>query len=117
MAIAITHYGCEPVTGKDGVFVADISGDYTLSAVSTACASDFASVITVAQDIFNLILIAETEGFADITGTIDEDDNITLEGSFNDGRSFTCDGNYTDNNIVSNCTISDDTSCAVTYQD
>lgn len=65
----------------------------------------------------SLILLAETDGFADMTGTIDENDNITLEGALNDGNLVDCDGNYTDNKIVVNCTIGDGISCAVTWQD
>ncbi|MBI4411316.1 MAG: hypothetical protein HY541_02390 [Deltaproteobacteria bacterium] len=117
MTTAIAQYGCgEPTTGKDGVFVADTSGDYTLSAVSDACTGDFATAITIEQDTFNLILLAETDGFADMTGTIDENDNITLEGALNNGNLFACDGTYTDDKFVVNCTIGDGVSCSVTWR-
>ncbi len=118
LGLALGAAGCEATaTREPGVFVPNLEGSYTLTNTNVDfCAAQFDGTAVVNQDEKNFVLHADTSGFSDLFGTVDEFGVITATGATSGAETLTCSGQYAGDFLsgicetqIETCTIDADT--------
>jgi hypothetical protein len=97
--------GCETLaTQTPGVFVPNLRGNYTLSNTNVdVCATQLDANVSVDQDEENFIIHANTPGFSDFTGTVDEAGLIQAIGASSFANTLECTGQATGDFLTGIC--------------
>lgn len=109
-ALFISHCG-----GSSGGNAPNVEGTYDQTGGSALCVQNLDDTIVVIQDGNDIIVQATTPGFSDALGSVDDDGDFTINGSFGDGTPFECNGTFIGDVASAQCEGAGLT-CNITYE-